>query len=157
MLSVKQTRKILTDFFNSHLQVNEVTTLDVKNFIGKRDKKYVNANVQYLDSSISNNIHNYNFQITISDLLTPTKDNEIDIYDNTLQIAEDFLSFLQYHPSWTFPKNAIITNFLDTDGDRIAGVTFRITIQVIRRQNICAIPQNDELENFPYFIPTYLR
>ncbi|WP_449439644.1 hypothetical protein [Pedobacter steynii] len=140
MLRVKEVRKLFTDYFESHKQVNAVYTLDVKGFIGKRDKEYLCANVNYIDSSISGNIHNYNFQITISDLLIPTKENEIDIYDSTLLVAEDFLTFLQFNPAWTFPKNAVITNFTDSDGDRIAGVTFRVTVQVIRAQNPCSAP-----------------
>ena len=154
MLTLKQTQKILIDFFKNHMQVQAVYTFDVKGFISKRDKEYMCANIEYLDSTIVNKIMNYNFQITLSDLLLPSKENELDVYNDTLILAEDFLTYIQYHDDFNYLRNASITKFSETDGDIIAGVTFRITLQVIRSQNECQIPFKPE-NKFPYILPVY--
>ena len=140
MIGVKEIHKILLGFFESHMQINGVYAYDVKGFISDPEKAYTAANIQYYDSNVNGKVQTFNFQITLADLLTPSKDNELDIYDSTLAIAEDFLTFLQYHNSFNFTNNAFMTNFSDSDGDRIAGVTFRISLQVIRRQNLCVVP-----------------
>jgi hypothetical protein len=143
-MTLKEITANLVDFFTSHAQINQVSTYDNKGFLGDRSKKYLIANIEYLESSISGKQRNDNFQITLADLLTPTSSNSFEIYSATSEIAEDFFSFLQNHPDFTFNGNSSTQKFTEDDGDRIAGLTFTVTLQTIRRQNRCAIPRKDD-------------
>ena len=138
------------------MQIKAVYNDDPSRIISNRSKEYVFANVEFLDSNVVGKVMNYNFQITLADLLTPLKDNEIDIYDETLTIAEDFFTYIQYHQDFNYLRNASISKFQDSDGDRIAGITFRVTLQVIRSQNECQIPYKPD-DYFPYIIPVIIN
>lgn len=140
MIRLKEIQNIVKSFFDSHLQVNQVTQLNSKDFIGLRDKLYTVANFEYLDSSISNKFMNYSFNITLGDLLNEGKTNQNDIYNNLILIAEDFFSHLNSFDNIIFNKQSSIQSFTDGDGDRISGITFRITLGVIRSQNNCITP-----------------
>lgn len=139
-MTLKETTKILTTFFDSHALVNSVTQYDIKRFINDRAKEYLVANIYFLDSAISGKVRTDSFQITLADLLTPTSSNEFEIYNNCLEIAEDFFTFLQYHPEFTFNKSANSQKFSEEDGDLISGITFKISIQTIRPQSSCSTP-----------------
>ncbi|WP_158798081.1 hypothetical protein [Pedobacter sp. L105] len=156
-MTVKEISAALVAWFNSHLQINSVTQYDNKNFIGDRAKLYTVANVYYLDSSINGQVRTDSYQVTIADLLTPGNTNESDIYFTALDIAEDFYTYLQFNPSWTFNKSSNSQKFTEADGDRIAGLTFTVQLQSIRTQNRCAIPLNDIPttipKKFPYAFP----
>jgi len=154
-MTLKQITKIIIDFFEAHLMVNSVTKHTVKGFIGNRDKVYSVANVEFLDSAINGKIRTDSFQITLADLLTPTKDNEFDIYSDTIEIAEDFFTHLQYNPAFTFNKSVNSQKFSEEDGDIIAGITFKISLQTVRPQNECNIPLVEE-DNLNHSFPVPL-
>ena len=156
MLTIKQTQNILKDFFNNHMQVNAMYTLDVKGFIAKREKEYLCANIEYVDSNINGKVLSYGFQITLSDLLIPTKDNELDIYNDCSLIAEDLFTFLQYHDDFNYNRSSSIVKFTESDGDRVAGITFKINLAVIRSQNQCSIPLKPN-DYFSYKMPVILN
>jgi hypothetical protein len=160
-MTLKEINESILNFFGSHLQVNMVTILDSKGFIGNRTKEYMIANVNYLNSSISGKIRYDNFQVTLADLLSPDKSNEFDIYDSAMMISEDLFTFLQYHNGFTYNKNSSIEKFTEDDGDRICGISFRVQLQSIRTQNTCSIPNAvidinppvSGLSVFPYSFP----
>lgn len=155
-MTLKQITKIIIDFFEAHLMVNSVTRHSVKGFIGNRDKVYSVANIEFLDSSINGKIRTDSFQITLADLLTPSKDNEFDIYSDTLEIAEDFFTHLQYNPEFTFNKSVNSQKFTEEDGDLIAGITFKISLQTVRAQNECNTPLKDD-DGFSYPFPATMN
>jgi len=158
-MTLKEIQLELKNFFRSHLQVQSVTSYDISDFTAKPDKKYLIANVEYQDTNISNRVRNDIFEITLADLLAPDGSNELEIFSSTLEIAEDFYEFLYQCPLWTFNRTANSQKFTESDGDRIAGITFRITIQTIRRQNTCSIPNrviDGNNSSLPYTLPFQL-
>ena len=55
-------------------------------------------------------------------------------------IAEDFLTFLQYHPDFAFNTSVTLNKIIDETVDRVAGLKFRIGLTVTRSLKTCAIP-----------------
>ena len=160
MLNLKQLYLILEDFLLLHPEVNSVTRLSVKDYIGNRSKIYTNANIHFVSSSNGAKYITHTFLISISDRLTPTSDNEVEIQSNVLQIAEDLFTFLADSYDYTFNKNVNIQTFTESDGDRTAGIFFQLNIQVLRSQNKCILPTDEIItteKTFPYDFPIELN
>ena len=152
MLNLKQLYLILEDLLFLHPEINSVTRLAVKDYIGNRQKIYTNANIHFVSSSNGAKYITHTFLVSISDRLTPTSDNETEIQSNVLQIAEDLFTFLADSYDYTFSKNVNIQTFTEADGDRTAGIFFQLNIQVLRSQNKCILP-TETLFPFPQSFP----
>ncbi|MCX2486610.1 hypothetical protein [Pedobacter sp. MR2016-24] len=152
MLNLKQLYLILEDFLLLHPEINSVTRLAVKDYIGNRQKIYTNANIHFVSSSNGAKYITHTFLVSISDRLTPTSDNETEIMSNVLQISEDLFTFLADSYDYTFNKNVNIQSFTESDGDRTAGIFFQLNIQVLRSQNKCILP-TETLFPFPQTFP----
>lgn len=140
-MTLNQIKQKLTTFFNSHAQVNDLRFQDDFDFNAERNLLYPVVNVEWLGAAINNKMTNHNLKVTIGDLLNINDPEQLhDIYSDSLLIAEDLFSFLQYEEGWTFSKSSTIQKFDDASGDRVAGVVFTITISVVRTQNTCATP-----------------
>ncbi|WP_316841364.1 hypothetical protein [Pedobacter gandavensis] len=145
-MNLNQVSFIINDFFDSHLQVNTIMNGNAKDFIAKRDKEYFAVNYEFINSGINGKIMNFNFSITIGDLLNEAHDNENNIFSDCLTIAEDFYTYMADVNGVIFNKSSNIQKFEDGDGDRISGITFNIQLGVIRSQNICVLPlESDEV------------
>jgi hypothetical protein len=143
MINLKQLYTIIEDIFINHPEVNSVTRLSVKDYMGDRSKVYTNANIHYVNGSVQNKYINHNFLITLADRLNPTGSNELEILNSTQLIAEDLFTVLGKSYDFTFQKNVTIQTFTEADGDRVAGIYFQVNIQVLRSQNICILPTKD--------------
>ena len=152
MITLKQLYTIIEKVFLQHPEINSVTKLSTKDYIGDRGKVYTNANIYYVNGQVQGKYVNHNFLITISDRLNPVNDNELEIFSSTLLIAEDLFTVLADSYDFTFQKNANIQTFSEADGDRIAGIYFQINLQVLRSQNLCIIPNRDII-NLPVSFP----
>jgi len=152
MITLKQLYTIIENVFLQHPEINSVTKLSTKDYIGDRGKVYTNANIYYVNGQVQGKYVNHNFLITISDRLNPVNDNELEIFSSTLLIAEDLFTVLADSYDFTFQKNANIQTFSEADGDRIAGIYFQINLQVLRSQNLCIIPNRDII-NLPVSFP----
>jgi hypothetical protein len=152
MITLKQLYNIIEDVFTNHPEVNSVTRLDVKDYIGDRSKTYMNANVRYVSGNVQGKYINHNFLITLADRLTPTGENELEIISAAQLIAEDLYTVLGASFEFTFQKSGTYTPFTEADGDRIAGIYFQVNIQVLRGQNICVVPDKG-LQLLPVVLP----
>lgn len=152
MITLKQLYSIIEDVFKTHPEINSVTRLDVKDYIGVRDKTYMNANVRYVNGSVQNKYINHSFLITLSDRLTPDGENELEILSTAQLIAEDLYTVLGRSYDFTFQKSGTFIPFTEVDGDRIAGIYFQVSIQVLRGQDLCIVP-NTDLLNLPQTLP----
>jgi len=154
MITLKELYAIIETLFSNHPEINSVTKYDVKDYIGARDKVYMNANIRYVDGQVQGKYINHNFMVTLADRLTPTGDNELDILSSTQLIAEDVFTQLAASFDYSFQKNVNLVTFTEADGDRIAGIYFQINIQILRGQNQCIIP-NDTIGEFPLNLPIH--
>lgn len=141
MKTLNELKTILKSYFNSHAIINSVYYEDDFDFNAERSIDYPVANIEYLNSNISNKTMNHNFKIVLADITEP-ENNEMEdnIHSDTLQIAEDFFTYLQNAEGFSFDKSSSINKFTDDTADRAAGIVFTIQISVIRPQNRCNTP-----------------
>ena len=141
MLTLNQIKTKLIEYFNGHAQVNDVKYEDDFEFKAESNLTYPVVNIEYLDSNISNKLMNYNFKVVIADVVSEDRPElQDEIYSDTLLIAEDFFTFLQYQEGWTFSKSSSLQKFWDENGDRVCGIVFRVVLSVVRPQAECTKP-----------------
>lgn len=141
MKTLNQVRNIIKGFFEGHALVNSVHTLQDFDFAAERNLEYKVVNIEYIDTSNNTNVFTHNFTITIADrTLQDSPVMEDDVVSDSIEIAEDFITWMER----TQFKFGITTNnlkpFYDTNGDRVAGIVFNVGIDVIRKKNYCDVP-----------------
>ena len=141
MKTLNELKLILIDYFKAHALINSVFYEDDFDFNAERSIDYPVANIEYLNSNISNKSMNHNFKIVLADITEP-ENNEMEdnIHSDALQIAEDFFTYLQNYEGFSFDKSSSINKFTDDTADRTAGIVFTIQLSVIRPQNRCNTP-----------------
>lgn len=141
MLTLNNIKGILKTYFNSHALINSVYYEDDFDFNAERSIDYPVANVEYLNSNISDKTMNHNFKIVLADLTEP-ENNEMEdnIHSDSLQIAEDLFTYLQNYEGFSFNKSSTINKFTDDTSDRATGIVFTIQLSVVRPQNRCNTP-----------------
>lgn len=141
MLTLNQVKKILKDYFEGHAQINDVIYGNDIEFNAERQINYPACNIEYLNSDVSGKLLNYNYNIVIADICEPDNDEMQDnIISDSLQIAEDFISYLEYTEGLIYNGSSSLEPFIDDTGDRTTGVSFTLSIGTIRNQNWCNKP-----------------
>ncbi|MCZ2338183.1 MAG: hypothetical protein LC127_08265 [Chitinophagales bacterium] len=143
MLTLNQVKKILVDYFVGHAQIKQVIYGNDVEFNADRQINYPACNIEYLNSDVSGKLLNYNYKIVLADISNPDDDEMSDnIISDALQIAEDFLSYLEYTEGFIFNGSSNLEPFLDDTGDRTTGIVFTLAIGTIRNSNWCNKPVN---------------
>lgn len=128
----------IKDYFNSHRLINTVNVT-----IGDDDLNAINnityplVNIQYINSSIDDTKYmSHNFKIIIGDRTSPNVELiDMEIFSDTLQIADDFTGWLDTIYEFDWLRNTSIEPFSDSNVDRVSGVVFTITILAPRLVN----------------------
>lgn len=142
MLTLNQVKVLLKDYFESHAQLKSVFYQNDFDYNGERSIDYPSANIQYINSDVTGKLLNYNYNIVISDITQPENtEMEDNVISDALQIAEDFLSYLEYTEGFIFNGSSSLEPFVDDTGDRTSGISFTVSIGTIRNQNWCNKPQ----------------
>lgn len=141
MLTLNQIKIILKDWFNNHALINSVYYCDDFDFNSERSIDYPVANIEYLNSDITGKMINHNYKVVIGDL-TKADDSEMEdnIHSDSLQVAEDFFTFLQNYEGFSFDKSSSINKFTDDTADRASGIVFTFSLSLVRSQNRCDVP-----------------
>lgn len=144
MKTLNQVKKILKDYFEGHAQINTTIWGNDVEFNSERQINYPACNIEYLNSDVSGKLLNYNFNIVIADIAKLDDDGEMsdNIISDALQIAEDFLSYLEYTEGFIFNGSSSLEPFIDDTGDRTTGISFTVSIGTIRNSNWCNKPVN---------------
>ena len=141
MLTLNQIKIILLAWFNNHAQINSTYYEDDFDFNAERNILYPVCNIEYLNSVLNDKVTSHIFKIVIGDITEPDNhDMEDEVFSDSLQVAEDFFTYLQNFEGFMFNKNATLNKFVDDTGDRVTGVVFTISLGVIRPQNWCDTP-----------------
>jgi hypothetical protein len=99
----------------------------------------------------------YNFNILIFDILKNDKSNEQEVWSDSIQIAEDFVRFLNHNATDKYEVigTPIINTFTERFTDFVAGCNLNITIELDSvLQSDCGIPMDEFDYEIPSFIPT---
>jgi len=142
MLTLNQLKELLKGFFENHSMINSVYYLSNFDFSAERNISYPVVNINYLSTNMAKKTFNHNYKITIADVCeSDNYDMEDDIHSDSLQVAEDFFTYLQNYTGLTLKRASTITKFVDDKGDRTSGIVFTLTLEVIRPMNWCNTPQ----------------
>lgn len=90
------------------------------------------------------NVKIANFNILFMDILKNDKSNEIEIWSDMVQAAEDMIKYLRYNSNTDYEVvgTPLITTFTERFTDYLGGATLNISIQLEFEQFICGIEQN---------------
>jgi hypothetical protein len=140
-MTLNNFKSLLKTWFQNHAQINSVYYCDDFDFNAERSIDYPTVNIEYLNSAINDKEMNHIFKIVIADITKPDDtEMEDNIISDSLQIAEDFFTYLQNAEGFRFNKTSSLQKFVDDTADRAAGIVFTITLSVIRPQNWCNTP-----------------
>jgi hypothetical protein len=146
-ITLNQYRKILTTFFDNHLQINTVLFGNNSDFNANENIVYPVANIQFLDSSTNGQSIIDRFEITIADLQNREDDDaEFEIINDCTLIAYDLINYLNKEEfSFLFQVSNVTTinNFSEQNTDVTAGVNFAINLTQQRLINPCNVPITD--------------
>ena len=143
-MTLNNLKQILTSFFESHSMINTVLFGDDWKLNSERKNIYPLVNIEYINSQFNNKFMSHNFRIVVCDLMDIGTDNQVDeIFSDSLQIADDFSSFIQEQEGIVWNRSGQINKLIDDTGDRVAGVYFNISLNVMRSMNECQIPINE--------------
>lgn len=146
MVNVLTYKDLIVDFFNGHLQINTVLVGDKKSLTKQRNIVYPLANVEYLDKQIRNNDDVYRFEIIIASLAN--EDIELNVVNDCNLIGDDLVTY--FEDTDRFEDLEIFTNvtfkpFADSFGDRVAGVTFVVSMRGFREACKLSIPLRNDM------------
>jgi hypothetical protein len=141
MKTLNEIKKILTNFFEQHAQINSTYYLSDDDYNTLKSIDYSSVNITYKNSNITGDEIQHNYDISISDL-AEFDNSEIEdyVHSNCILIIDDFFTFLDESFDFEYSKNSTLNPFIDDTADRTAGITFSISIQTERRKNICDTP-----------------
>lgn len=141
MLTLTQIKQRLIDWFSSHAQINTVVFANDFEFSAERNLVYPVVNLSFIGSRINERMLDYSIKVKIGDLVSEDDTNLQDyVISDSILIAEDFFTFLQYEEGWVFTRSSTIRPLIDNGGDRISGVEFTVIVSVVRSQNTCEKP-----------------
>lgn len=145
MVNVLTYKDFIVDFFNKHLQVNTVLVGDRKSLTKQRSIVYPLANVEYLDKVIRDSEDVYRFEIIIASL--SNEDIELSVINDCNMIGDDMVTY--FEDTDRFEDLEIFTNitmkpFSDSFGDRVAGITFVVSMTGFREACKLSIPTINE-------------
>lgn len=142
MKTLNEIKIILKDWFNNHAMINSVYYEDAFDYEAESSIDYPSVNLEFLESNIDDRVINYQIQVTISDITKPDNNEmEDNIHSDSIQVAEDFITFLEtQEDKYWFNGVTSFNKFTDDSGDRASGIVFIVTISTIRRLNKCATP-----------------
>jgi uncharacterized protein YozE (UPF0346 family) len=148
-MKLKQVYKLISNFFEGHAQVKSYSQLDSFDFNSERQLDYIHTNVEFINSTIeiptssqpTGQLINYQFDVTIAGKAEYDDSvMEWNVISDCHEIANDFLIHLQLLDNVFINQTQQVTPFVNTNADRVCGVTFSIVLSVKRNQNECAIP-----------------
>lgn len=119
---------LLRNYFQTHPVIRSVSiTLSDSDFNAINDQVYPTVNIQYVDTDIDRNRFTNNFKIIIADLTNPNVlDIDFEIYSDTLQVAGDFMNFIEGQMDIDYTRTSNLQPFQDSNVDRTSGVVFTI-------------------------------
>lgn len=135
----------IRDFFNKHLLVNSFIDGQLYDFQAK-ENVYSAVVLVPTPSQIQNTQLNLALDLYFVDRINEDGSNTRDVYNDELQIVQDFVAYFSKRPNtWNVaPENITIEPFEQKFADILAG--WRLSVQVLLPfyKNVCEIPLANE-------------
>jgi PKD repeat protein len=134
----------IRSFFERHLLVNSFVDGQVYDFQAK-ENIYSAVVLVPTNSTIQNTQLYLSFDLYFIDRITEDGSNTRDVYNDELQICQDFVSyFSNRNGKWNLaPDNITIEPFEQKFDDIVAGWRLSVSVLLPFFKNVCDIPLND--------------
>jgi hypothetical protein len=134
----------IRSFFERHLLVNSFVDGQVYDFQAK-ENIYSAVVLVPTNSTIQNTQLDLSFDLYFIDRITEDGSNTRDVYNDELQICQDFVSyFSNRNGKWNLaPDNITIEPFEQKFDDIVAGWRLSVSVLLPFFKNVCDIPLND--------------
>lgn len=134
----------IRSFFERHLLVNSFVDGQIYDFQAK-ENVYSAVVLVPTPSTIENTQLNLAFDLYFVDRIVEDGSNTRDVYNDELQIAQDFVSyFSNRNGKWNLaPDNITIEPFEQKFDDIVAGWRLSVSVLLPFFKNVCEIPLND--------------
>lgn len=143
-MNMTQYRDLIKAFYESHIQINTVTSGNQFNFNADSDIIYPIAHIEFINQNTNGTNKAYNFLVTIADIYDPKLDtSEEDIFSDSNLVADDTLDyFSNREDGYIINEQAVIQKFDNGHIDKLRGSVFTLTFNEWREANDCIIPIN---------------
>jgi len=145
MVTYKSVVRDIESFFNSHRMVAQFDNIQTWEFQSDSNN-YMAVILIPTTSNVSGNELHLAFSLFFCDLLNSDRSNQVDVYNDTLMVCEDFLAHFSDNPSleWDIMGDSSIEPFLpEKMDDVLAGWVLSFTAVVPIRKNNCEIPMSE--------------
>lgn len=134
----------MDEFFNRHQLVNSFISGQLYDFQAKENIYSAVVLVPTI-STIQNSQLNLSFDLYFVDRIVEDGTNTKDVYNDELQIAQDFVSYFSNRPNkWNLqPDNINIEPFEQKFDDILGGWRLSVSVLLPFYRNVCEIPLND--------------
>lgn len=142
MISYFDIVKSIEDFFERHQQVNQFIDVAQADFNAK-ENLYISALLVPQQSQIQGQQLNLTFNLFVIDLLNEERSNKRDVFNETLSVLQDFISYFDTRDDgvWGLNDSATTQPVEEKfDDDIIAGWCLTFTVELPFVKNICDIP-----------------
>lgn len=131
-------------FFESHLLVNSFIDGQLYDFQSK-ENIYSAVVLVPTNSTIANTQLNLSFDLYFVDRITEDGSNTKNVYNDELQIAQDFITyFSNRNGKWNLqPDSITLEPFEQKFDDIVAGWRLSVSVLIPFRKNVCDIPLSD--------------
>lgn len=135
----------IREFFDRHLMVNSFIASQTYDFQAK-DNIYSAVVFVPTISTIQGRQLNLGFDIYFVDRITEDGSNTRDVYNDELQIANDFITyFSNRNGKWNLqPDSITLEPFEQKFDDILAGWRLSVSVQLPFYKNVCDIPLDDD-------------
>jgi len=153
MLTLNFLKYKLVAFFENHKQVNQTVYNDKFTFASMRNLLYPVVNIEFEQSAVQDKFLVHSWNIFIGDKIHPDDTNSGDeIISDATNIAEDFFSFFRNDYTIDLKQTSNFQQVSDSFGDRVAGIVFTISINVLRLYNPTVMPAISNIAPVSQFI-----
>lgn len=132
------------DFFNRHLQVNQVVDAQTWDFQAVENKYPAVILVPTLSNIYQGELQ-LNFEIYFVDILLADNSNGRDVYNDTLEIVKDFVSYFTNNPMfrWSLTEDCTVEPLWERFDDICAGWVLSCNVRVPYGKGTCEIPLSE--------------
>jgi hypothetical protein len=128
----------IKNYFESHPLINDVLlSLDDSELNSINSLTYPIVDIQYVDTDVLEKRFQHNLKIIIADLTNPNVAGiDFEIFSDTIQIAGDFIQWLETNYDFDWIKTTNLQPFTDSNVDRTSGVVFNLGVYTWINKNI---------------------
>ena len=134
--------KAFRDFCDKHYQIAQCITPTVEADFQTIENKFPSVVIVPVASNMGAGQLSLSFAVIVADILIADGSNSNDLYNDTLEIAKDFVAWFTGSPEldWSIGDEVSIEPFAEKYDDYLAGWAMQVSVTVPYDHTVCDIP-----------------